>query len=74
VLLRDEEVLTLLNQRELGQGDTGVASYAVSHEEADDWLSQARLYASTQAGNLRLPFLKPLIRDLALFWPQIRNN
>ena len=34
------------------------------------WMGDAREFAEQNVSRLRLPFLKPLVSDLALFWPE----
>ena len=69
ILLRDDQVLDVLNRRKPGQADTG--KYAPSDVNGSmlAWLEKARTYAVQSVDELRLPFRKPLFSDLALFWP-----
>lgn len=68
-LLRDEEVLELLNRRAPGQAEPPVAAQPGEGVDIETWLSRARQFAEQSVDGLRLPFLKPLVGDLALFWP-----
>ena len=77
-LLRDEQVLDQLNQRKPGRVDEGVdeegALRRISSDSMLSWLEQAREHACERVGDLRLPFRKTLVNDLALFWPESRNQ
>lgn len=70
VLLRDEEVLDILNQRKLGQVDPDATASSLADEMLSRWLQDARQHALAALDCLRLPFVQPLISDLALFWPE----
>jgi hypothetical protein len=70
VLLRDEEILGMLNQRKPGQADPERGSTHPTGEAVSAWLDAARHSANAAADTLRLPFRKPLMSDLALFWPE----
>lgn len=67
-LLQDEEVLELLNhwRPEVRLPDLNVAEF---RDSAYAWLSAAKRYASDRADQFNLPFIKPLINDVAVFWP-----
>ncbi len=71
-LVRDEEVLDILNRRKPGAAEPPDAPVDVLPEQMSTWLEQARAYALAQIESLRLPFVKPLISDLAMFWPDQR--
>ena len=68
-LLRDEHVLELLNRHKPGQAEGNTSVPQVSSTSMLVWLEQAREHATREVGNLRLPFQKTLVGDLALFWP-----
>ena len=68
-LLRDEEVLELLNRRAPGQTESPVAAQPGEGVDIETWLSGSRQFAEQSVDGLRLPFIKPLVGDLALFWP-----
>ena len=70
LLLRDEQVLDLLNRRRPGQAEADGAARSTSIDPMSDWLQQAREHAARKIDGLRLPFRKPLLSDLALFWPE----
>lgn len=70
VLLRDEEVLEILNQRKLGQVDPDATASSLAGEALSRWLRDARYHAVSASDSLYLPFVQPLISDLALFWPE----
>ena len=69
-LLRDEQVLELLNRRKPGQADGGRTAQPKSSDSMLPWLEQAREHAIRNIDGMRLPFRKPLLNDLALFWPE----
>ena len=69
-LLRDEQVLDLLNRRKPGRADGERASRPISSDSMLAWLERARTHAIHNADGLQLPFRKPLLNDLALFWPE----
>lgn len=69
VLLRDDEVLDRINQRKPGQTEEDGIVGARSAATAFKWLEGARDHAAHGVGSLQLPFHKPLLTDLALFWP-----
>ena len=69
-LLRDEQVLELLNRRKPGYADEDRSVLPGSVNSVPAWLEQARVYAIRNVDGLRLPFRKPLLDDLALFWPE----
>ncbi|MFB1490245.1 MULTISPECIES: hypothetical protein [unclassified Thiocapsa] len=69
-LIRDEEVLDLLNQRKGSVTDLDAVPTSMSQERLRCWLDDARQYAREAVDSLRLPFRKPLLIDLALFWPE----
>ena len=73
VLLRDEQVLDQLNQRKPGRVEGDGAVRPTSSESMLAWLERAREHAAHKVGDLRLPFQKPLLNDLALFWPESGN-
>ena len=70
-LLRDEQVLDLLNRRKPKRADGERAYRPNSSDSMLAWLERARAYAIRNVDGLRLPFRKPLLNDLALFWPEI---
>lgn len=70
VLIRDEEVLDILNQRKGSTSDPDAGIAGMSLEPLTCWLDEARQYALGAVDTLRLPFHKPLLTDLALFWPE----
>ena len=70
LLLRDEQVLDLLNRRRPGQTEADGAARSTSIDPMSAWLKQAREHAARKMDGLRLPFRKPLLSDLALFWPE----
>lgn len=73
-LLRDEQVLDLLNRRKPGRADGERAYRPNSSDSMLAWLERARTYAIRNVDGLRLPFRKPLLNDLALFWPEIDSS
>ena len=72
-LLRDEQVLELLNRRKPGHSDADRSPPPHSVDSILAWLEQARVYAIRNVDSLRLPFRKPLLDDLALFPPVSRG-
>ncbi len=68
-LIKDEDVLGILNLHKVIQ--TEIEPGATNHapEELIKWLDDARLFALKAVDDLRLPFRKPLINDLILLWP-----
>jgi len=68
-LIKDEDVLGILNLHKIIQ--TEIEPGATSHEpeELIKWLDDARQFALKAVDDLRLPFRKPLINDLILLWP-----
>ena len=70
LLLRDEQVLDLLNRRRPGQAEPDGAARSTSIDPMSAWLKQAREHAARKIDGLHLPFRKPLLNDLALFWPE----
>ena len=70
VLVRDEDVLAILNQRKLGASDSARESLVPPAAALASWLNDARKHAIATLDTLKLPFLKPLVDDLALFWPE----
>ena len=70
VLVRDEDVLAILNQRKLGASDSARESLVPPAAALASWLNDARKHAIATLDTLKLPFLKPLMDDLALFWPE----
>ena len=69
VLLRDEQVLDRLNRHKPGRVVGDGADLSVSSDSILAWLERARNHAVSEVGELRLPFRKALVSDLALFWP-----
>ena len=69
-LLRDEHVLDLLNRHKPGRADRERASRPISSDLMLAWLERAREHAIRNVAGLQLPFRKPLLNDLALFWPE----
>jgi len=69
-LLRDEDVLEILNQCKPRQVDSEWHGrlHDVKGDAAFRWLRDAREYALANVDVLRLPFAKPLISDLAFIW------
>ena len=74
VLLRDGQVLDRLNQRKPGQVERDGADRPPSSESMLAWLERAREHADHEVGSLRLPFPRPRLNDLALFWPESSNR
>ena len=72
-LLRDEQVLELLNRRKPGHSDADRSTPPHSVDSVLAWVEQARVYVIRNVDGLRLPFRKPLLDDLALFWPESRG-
>ena len=72
ILLTDEQVLDVLNQRRPGRSETDGGTRSTVNPSMLAWLESARDYAVRQVVGLRLPFRKPLLSDLALFWPASR--
>ena len=70
VLLRDEQVLDQLNQRKPGRIERDGVDLPTSSDSMLAWLERAREHATHKIGDLRLPFPRPLLNDLALFWPE----
>lgn len=70
VLLRDEDVLALLNQLRRGTMDSERQSSPPMPSVISSWLSNARTFALATSDSLRLPFVIPLMSDLALLWPE----
>lgn len=68
-LLRDEDLLELLNRCKPGPVDLDGSPPDVAPEALTAWLDQARNQARMAVDRLRLPFVKPILSDLALFWP-----
>jgi hypothetical protein len=73
-LIRDEEVLALLNQRKVTQVDAGTAATQGPDQAHAKWLNDARQHAQAAIDTLRLPFRKPLMSDMVLFWPEVKDN
>ena len=69
-LLRDEEVLDRLNKRKPGRVEGWESVQPVSSDSMLSWLERAREHATGAIGELRLPFRKTQVTDLALFWPE----
>lgn len=69
-LLRDEEVLDRLNKRKPGRVEGPASGRPVSSEAMLTWLERAREHATCTIGELRLPFRKIQMNDIALFWPE----
>ncbi|MEY6434183.1 hypothetical protein ABC977_17430 [Thioalkalicoccus limnaeus] len=74
VLVRDEVVLETLNQLKLGAWDLGDPLEHAVPQSLTSWLNEARAHAIAALDVLRLPFVKPLIGDLALFWPETSDK
>ena len=70
VLLRDEQVLGQLNQRKPGRIERDGVDLPTSSDSMLAWLERAREHATHKVGDLRLPFPRPLLNDLALFWSE----
>jgi ERCC4-related helicase len=68
-LVRDEEVLEILNGLKSSSGELQPDSIAIAPETIELWLNQARQHAIAAAETLNLPFRKPLLTDLILLWP-----
>ena len=73
-LVIDEQVLEILNQRKVGQTDPETGSISETSEALTGWLDAARQYALAAMDRLQLPFRKPLMSDLVLFWPDKANR
>ena len=74
MLLRDGQVLDRLNQRKPGQVERDGADRPPSSGSMLAWLERAREHAAHEVGSLRLPFPRPRLNDLALFWPESGAN
>ncbi len=72
ILLRDDQVLDVLNRRNPGQAEADGSTRPGVGQSMLAWLESARDHALRNMGGLRLPFQKPLLSDLALFWPELR--
>ena len=68
-LLRDEDLLEILNRRKPWTGDTAGTPGEFDRAALAAWLSDAREHAVGSLGGLRLPFVRPLVEDVAAFWP-----
>lgn len=68
-LLKDEDVLELLNRRKPGSTETETPPVEASPEVMGQWLEHARAQAAQDVPKLPLPFRKPLIADFVYFWP-----
>lgn len=68
-LVRDEEVLEILNGLKSGSGELQPDSIAIAPEAIELWLDKARQHAIAAVDTLNLPFRKPLLTDLILLWP-----
>ncbi len=73
-LVRDEEVLGRLNQRKPGHSDPHGESMHPDPEAVSRWLETARQHALASMDTLRLPFRKPIMKDLVLFWPETEDS
>lgn len=73
-LLRDGQVLELLNRHKPGQVDGEKETRPTLSESMLVWLEQAREYMIRNVEALRLPFRKSLVNDLALFWPESSHS
>ncbi|WP_419163542.1 DEAD/DEAH box helicase [Candidatus Palauibacter sp.] len=71
ILLRDDEVLDLLNRRKPGRTEADISARPTSLDSVSAWLDRARKHADGEVHGLRLPFRKPLLTDLVLFWPEV---
>ncbi|WP_295409068.1 DEAD/DEAH box helicase [uncultured Thiocystis sp.] len=70
VLIRDEEVLEILNRCRVAHREPGPDACERSPEALSLWLDTARRHAVTAIDSLRLPFRQPLMADLTLCWPE----
>ena len=70
VVLRDDQVLDVLNERKPGQSESGDTPPHGSSESILAWLERARNYAIKNIDDLQLPFRKPLLGDFVLLWPE----
>jgi hydrogenase maturation factor len=70
VLVHDEAVLEMINQRKAAQNETDIGSLYRAPDLLMRWLDDARQHALTAIDQLRLPFRKPLMGDLILLWPE----
>ncbi len=68
-LIFDEQVLEILNQRKASPMEPDTVSISKSSEVLTHWLDAARQHALASMDKLQLPFIKPLISDLILLWP-----
>lgn len=69
LLLRDDELLGILN-RWRPDIKPPMAEATSFKDAALSFLSDTRRHISARLDELRLPFIKPVINDLALFWPE----
>ena len=69
LLLRDDELLGILN-RWRPDIKPSMAEAAAFKDAALSFLNDTRRHISSRLDELRLPFIKPVINDLALFWPE----
>ena len=70
VLMRDDQVLELLNLRKPGQAEVSGVARPSEDGGMSVWLERAREFVVQNVDYQRLPFLKLLVSDLALFWPE----
>ncbi len=68
-LIFDEQVLEILNQRKASPMEPDTVSVSKSSEVLTHWLDAARQHALASMDKLQLPFIKPLISELILLWP-----
>lgn len=68
-LVRDEEVLEILNGLKPSPVEHPAGSSAIAPEAIERWLDKARQHAMAGVETLKLPFRKPLLTDLVLLWP-----
>ncbi len=70
VLLRDVQVLDMLNLHTPGQAEVDAVGRPSVNQSMLAWLENARGHAARKIDGLRLPFRRPLLNDWALFWPE----
>jgi hypothetical protein len=73
-LVRDEEVLEILNGLKSWPGELQPDSITIAPEAIERWLDKARQHAMSTVDALNLPFRKPLLTDLVLLWPAARES
>ncbi|WPL17966.1 RNA polymerase-associated protein RapA [Thiorhodovibrio winogradskyi] len=68
-ILKDDEVLDILNRRKPGSADADDQPTEIASATITAWIDQARETAKKEVKALLLPFKHPIIGDFALFWP-----